>query len=53
VDAGEDARAGRWKGHDKLECGIHVQEDILVQEDIPVQEDILVLENEGAYRKTA
>lgn len=53
VDVGEDARAGRWKGHDKLECGIHVQEDILVQEDIPVQEDILVLENEGAYRKTA
>jgi phosphoadenosine phosphosulfate reductase len=24
VAAGEDARAGRWPGFDKLECGIHV-----------------------------
>lgn len=23
VEAGEDARAGRWRGHQKLECGIH------------------------------
>ena len=23
VDAGEDARAGRWRGADKTECGIH------------------------------
>ncbi len=24
VQAGEDARAGRWRGRDKTECGIHV-----------------------------
>jgi phosphoadenosine phosphosulfate reductase len=24
VAAGEDARAGRWRGWDKTECGIHV-----------------------------
>ena len=24
VEAGEDVRAGRWKGQDKTECGIHV-----------------------------
>ncbi len=24
VAAGEDARAGRWRGFDKVECGIHV-----------------------------
>lgn len=24
VNEDEDPRAGRWKGHDKLECGIHV-----------------------------
>ena len=24
AEAGEDARAGRWKGMDKTECGIHV-----------------------------
>lgn len=24
VDPGEDARAGRWRGTDKTECGIHV-----------------------------
>ena len=23
VEAGEDPRAGRWRGHDKSECGIH------------------------------
>ncbi|MEM7176641.1 MAG: phosphoadenylyl-sulfate reductase [Pseudomonadota bacterium] len=23
VDAGEDARAGRWRGEEKVECGIH------------------------------
>ncbi len=32
VGDGEDARAGRWQGHDKLECGIHVQTDIPVHE---------------------
>lgn len=25
VNEDEDPRAGRWKGHDKLECGIHVE----------------------------
>ncbi len=24
VEAGEDARSGRWRGQDKTECGIHV-----------------------------
>jgi phosphoadenosine phosphosulfate reductase len=24
IDAGEDARAGRWSGFDKTECGLHV-----------------------------
>lgn len=24
VNAGEDARAGRWRGQDKTECGIHI-----------------------------
>lgn len=24
VEAGEDARAGRWRGSDKIECGIHL-----------------------------
>ncbi|MHB1203982.1 MAG: phosphoadenylyl-sulfate reductase [Rhodospirillaceae bacterium] len=24
VEAGEDARAGRWRGRDKVECGIHL-----------------------------
>ena len=24
VEAGEDARAGRWRGSDKVECGIHL-----------------------------
>ena len=23
TDAGEDARAGRWRGQSKTECGIH------------------------------
>lgn len=28
VEAGEDARAGRWRGLDKVECGIHVELEI-------------------------
>ncbi len=27
VEAGEDARAGRWRGTDKVECGIHFGAD--------------------------
>ncbi len=27
VEKGEDARAGRWRGQDKTECGIHFAED--------------------------
>jgi 3'-phosphoadenosine 5'-phosphosulfate sulfotransferase (PAPS reductase)/FAD synthetase len=26
VASGEDARAGRWWGLDKTECGIHLQD---------------------------
>jgi len=26
VQPGEDPRAGRWRGWDKVECGIHVPE---------------------------
>lgn len=25
IQTGEDARAGRWPGHEKLECGIHIE----------------------------
>jgi phosphoadenosine phosphosulfate reductase len=28
VEAGEDARAGRWRGIDKTECGIHTELEI-------------------------
>lgn len=28
VEAGEDARAGRWRGLDKVECGIHTDLEI-------------------------
>jgi phosphoadenosine phosphosulfate reductase len=28
VEAGEDARAGRWRGVDKTECGIHTELEI-------------------------
>jgi phosphoadenosine phosphosulfate reductase len=28
VEAGEDARAGRWRGLDKVECGIHTELEI-------------------------
>lgn len=28
VEEGDDARAGRWKGHEKLECGIHGSDDV-------------------------
>jgi phosphoadenosine phosphosulfate reductase len=27
VEAGEDARAGRWRGKEKVECGIHFGPD--------------------------
>jgi phosphoadenosine phosphosulfate reductase len=27
VQPGEDPRAGRWRGWDKVECGIHVPAD--------------------------
>lgn len=63
VGDGEDARAGRWKGHDKLECGIHVQDDDPVQDVVQVdddgqgtvlvQKDIFVLERDPRYRKSA
>jgi phosphoadenosine phosphosulfate reductase len=26
TQAGEDSRAGRWRGRDKIECGIHTAE---------------------------
>lgn len=45
VNDGDDPRAGRWKGHDKLECGIHVQQAVDVQEDIQVLEDDYVRED--------
>jgi phosphoadenosine phosphosulfate reductase len=28
VEAGEDARAGRWRGFEKTECGIHTELEI-------------------------
>jgi len=33
VAPGEDARAGRWRGQDKTECGIHVGDLIVTEED--------------------
>lgn len=33
VNDGENPRAGRWKGHDKLECGIHIQADIPIYDE--------------------
>ena len=29
VSAGEDERAGRWGGSDKLECGIHINAPLI------------------------
>ena len=31
VAAGEDARAGRWRGRDKTECGIHIVNGAIVR----------------------
>jgi len=30
VAAGEDMRAGRWRKHEKLECGLHRPADVIV-----------------------
>ena len=35
VAAGEDPRSGRWKGWDKVECGIHVAGQTEVVSDLP------------------
>ncbi|MCR9123694.1 MAG: phosphoadenylyl-sulfate reductase [Phyllobacteriaceae bacterium] len=31
IQPGEDARAGRWRGHDKTECGIHIVDGAIVR----------------------
>jgi phosphoadenosine phosphosulfate reductase len=31
VAPGEDSRAGRWRGNDKIECGIHFGPDGLIR----------------------
>ncbi|KKK64174.1 hypothetical protein LCGC14_2986860, partial [marine sediment metagenome] len=31
VGAGEDERAGRWRGEDKQECGIHFENGRMVR----------------------
>lgn len=31
VNEGEDARAGRWRGRDKTECGIHIVDGAIVR----------------------
>lgn len=31
VAAGEDPRAGRWRGQDKTECGIHIQDGRVIR----------------------
>ena len=31
VRGGEDARAGRWRGHEKTECGIHRPVRLLIR----------------------
>ncbi|WP_306119579.1 MULTISPECIES: phosphoadenylyl-sulfate reductase [unclassified Roseitalea] len=32
VGVGEDARAGRWRGMDKIECGIHIDNGAIVRQ---------------------
>jgi len=32
VGAGEDPRAGRWRGSEKTECGIHFENGRMVRE---------------------
>ncbi len=34
VKSGEDARAGRWRGTDKVECGIHIVDGKIVRGDM-------------------
>jgi phosphoadenosine phosphosulfate reductase len=34
VQKGEDERAGRWAGSDKLECGIHVNEPLVKEANV-------------------
>jgi phosphoadenosine phosphosulfate reductase len=31
IRSGEDVRAGRWAGHNKLECGIHFENGRVVR----------------------
>jgi len=34
VRAGEDPRAGRWRNHDKTECGIHIREGRVIRKGV-------------------
>jgi phosphoadenylyl-sulfate reductase (thioredoxin) len=36
VAPGEDARAGRWRGYEKTECGLHVAPAVLVSRPLPL-----------------
>lgn len=61
----DDPRAGRWKGHDKVECGIHVQKDLHILEDrtepddshvhggVSGREDLHVRQLGTRYRRSA
>ena len=39
VKEGEDARAGRWRGEDKEECGIHFIDGKVVRGPLPADDD--------------
>ncbi|HEU0221504.1 MAG TPA: phosphoadenylyl-sulfate reductase [Paracoccaceae bacterium] len=41
VAPGEDPRAGRWRGHEKLECGIHFMDGKVVRVESRTQEGVI------------
>ena len=40
VRPGEDPRAGRWRGQDKVECGIHFINGKVVRGPVPSEENV-------------
>jgi phosphoadenosine phosphosulfate reductase len=48
VADGEDPRAGRWRGRDKLECGIHFDFNGSIAK--PVSQSSLTLFKDGAFK---
>lgn len=48
VAAGEDPRSGRWRGQEKVECGIHFVDGKMVRGPLPPEEKTSVLATQGA-----